>query len=355
MTPPAIKFLLLGSLMIGASAAGAVIRLVPFERAEFASNNSSASKVSGEKQTFSERCAGPGVLVCQGFEKREDFIPTRWPESGLYPGSCPACDFRDTKIKVSGNSSYRMEIPGNGGQRPAGNWTQHFGRPFGPGSTFYVQYAFRADSNWLMNWDAILGSWPKLSIIHNSKGGTCAMEEITASNSRGSGALTMYGECGASSFTTFLDGLTPNPKTNTPYLIQQGFKDPPPTTGYACHNYDPNAGPPYTGNCFYFLPNTWYTLYWRIHVGDWGKPNSSVEGYIGVTGSQWKKFINALNWTLNSNNPPDSGFDSITLTQFMTNAKQVPHPSAYVWYDDLIISSQPIALPTEPAPESKAP
>ena len=152
----------------------------------------------------------------------------------------------------------------------------------------------------------------------------------------------MYGECGGTSFATALDGVTPDPRTNTPYLIQQGRKDPPPTTGYECHNYDPKPGPPYTGDCFYFEPDTWYTLYWKIHVGDWGKPDSSVEGYVGPTDGQLKKFINALNWTLNSNNPPDGGFDSITLTQFMTNARLVDHPTAHVWYDDLIVSTEPI-------------
>jgi hypothetical protein len=174
------------------------------------------------------------------------------------------------------------------------------------------------------------------------------MEDVVLSNLRASGAPTMYGECGGTSLTTYVDGLTPNPKTNTPYLIQQGFTDSPPTTGYACHNYDPKPGPPYTGHCFYLQPNTWYTFYWRIHVGSWGQPNSSVEAYIGPTGGQPKKFINAINWTFNPNNPPDSGFDTITLTQFMTNAQPNPHPTASVWYDDLVISTEPISPAAAP-------
>ncbi len=343
----ALATLLLGGLLMTALAIAA-IRLVPPEQTKPPVNSGSVAAASEERRSFSERCAGHGVLVCEGFDKPAAFEPARWPNSGLYRGGCPTCDFQDTSIKVSGKSSYRMEIPGNSGERPAGNWVQHFGRAFGPGSTFYVQFAFRADSNWLMNWNAIVGSWPKLSIFHNSTGGTCAMEDIVLSNLRGTGAPTMYGECGGTSFSTYLDGLTPDPKNNTPYLIQQGFTDPPPTTGYACHNYDPKPGPPYTGDCFYFQPNTWYTLYWKIHVGNWGQANSSVEGYIGPTGSQLKKFINAINWTFNSNNPPDSGFDTVTLTQFMTNAQPVSHPTASVWYDDLVISNEPIPTPIAP-------
>jgi hypothetical protein len=307
-----------------------------------------APPVAGKSQTFDERCAGPGILVCEGFDRPEDFVPARWPGSGVGPGSCSTCTVRDTAVKASGKSSFRMEIPGNSGERPAGNWVQHFGRGFGPGSTFYVQFAFRADSNWFMNWDAIVGSWPKIAIFHNWAGGTCAVEDAVLTNVRGTGVPVMYGECGGTSFNTGLDGLRPDPKNNTPYLIQQGFTDPPPTKGYACHNYDPNAGPPYTGNCFHLQPDVWYTFYWKIHVGNWGQPNSSIEGYVGTTGGQLKKFINAVRWTLNANSPPDSGFDAITLTQYMTDAKPVSHPSAYVWYDDLIISSEPIACPTAP-------
>lgn len=306
----------------------------------------SAPPVPKGSATFNERCSQNGVIVCEGFERPEQFLPARWPNSGLYLGGCASCNLRDTSIKASGQSSFRMEIPGNSGERPAGNWAQHFGRAFGPGSTFYVQYAFRADSNWLMNWNAIVGSWPKLSIIHNWAAGTCAIEDLVVSNLRASGVPTMYGECGGTTFSTRLDGVTPDPKNDTPYLIQQGFTDPAPTTGYACHNYDPRPGPPYTGDCFHFQADTWYTLYWKIHVGDWGKPNSNVEGYVGPTGGQLRKFINAVHWTLNSNNPPDAGFDSITLTQFMTSAKPVPHPTAYVWYDDLIVSTEPIAQST---------
>ena len=307
------------------------------------------------QRSLAERCAGKRVLVCEGFESMEKFMPAQWPASGLYPGSCPTCTFRDTEVKASGKSSLRMDLIGKGGPRPAGNWAQHFGKAFGPGSTFYVSYSFRVDKNWLVDWDVLLGSWPKLSIIHNWAGGTCAMEEITVSDLRGSRAPTMYGECGGTSFTTNLDGVTPNPKTNPPYLIQQGKRDPSPTTGYECHNYDPKPGPPYTGHCFYFEADVWYTLYWKIHVGDWSKPNSSVEGYIGPSDGQLKKFINALKWTLNSNNPPDNGFDAITLTQFMTNAKLVTHPTAYVWYDDLIVSPEPIPPPSGVTPASQVP
>lgn len=305
---------------------------------------------ASEGRSFEERCGGPGVLVCEGFDKSEDFLPARWPGSGLYPGSCPTCTFRDTAVKASGKSSFRTEIPGNSGERPAGNWAQHFGRGFGPGSTLYVQFAFRADSNWFINWDATVGSWPKLAIFHNWSGGTCAVEDLVLSNLRASGAATMYGECGGTNLSTRLDGVTPDPKNDTPYLIQQGFTDPPPTAGYACHNYDPKAGPPYAGQCFYFQPDTWYTIYWKIHVGNWGQPTSRVEAYVGPTGGQLIKFINAIHWTINSNNPADSGFDTITLTQYMTNAKAVAHPTARVWYDDLIISSEPIPPPVAPTP-----
>ena len=170
---------------------------------------------ASDQRSFDQRCAASGVLICESFDLPSDFVPAESPDSGLFPGSCPTCDFRDTSIKASGLASYRMEIPGRTGPRPAGNRVQRFNHTFGEHSTFYVSFSFRPDRNWMTNnWEALSGTSPKIVIFHNYKGGTCAATEITTVNAGARGYLTGYLECGKR-------GLYTN-EGNPPYQLEQG-------------------------------------------------------------------------------------------------------------------------------------
>jgi hypothetical protein len=60
-------------------------------------------------------------------------------------------------------------------------------------------------------------------------------------------------------------------------------------------------------------------------------------------------------FTLQNENP-GKDFDSLTLLTYMTNKSVLKnHPAAYTWYDELIVSSKPIAPPVHSAvsPEMK--
>jgi hypothetical protein len=68
------------------------------------------------------------------------------------------------------------------------------------------------------------------------------------------------------------------------------------------------------------------------------------------------KWVNANNYILNTENLcnatgtgqgtlPCPGFNTLELTQFMTGKISGTGPAANVWYDELIISSQPIPAP----------
>jgi len=305
-------------------------------------------------QDFTTRCAAAGVLVCQGFDTAATFALT---DANGGPGwhletDCPTwptpCVQRDTTVAFSGASSARLDIYGNTGENAEANWVQPFGQTFGPNTTFYVQYAFRADPNWTsIDWTqtgpAGDNTAPKLSIFHNHNS-TCASEEITFHDHNAWDMLAGYSECGSTHFTTQLDGVTYT--ENTPFLLQQGFTAPAPFTGENCQWS--NAGP--TGTCFKFVANTWYTLYFKIHIGGWGQPNSTIEAWFAPQGSGMKKFINVTGFPFDQDTGSD-GFDTLTLTQFMTGKMaSVAHATAHVWYDELIVSSNPIAPPTGPQP-----
>jgi len=323
-----------------------------------------SNSTSTATQNFQARCAQPGVLTCQGFDDPAIFS-TVVSEAALTDGFGTASHpnlTRDTSVFISGGSSANFFIPAGAGENSTGNFWSFFGQGannkfFGQNTTFYVQYAFRADAAWTStNWTQFGGSGqntaPKLSIFHNSIAGSCAEEEITTHNHNGRDLPTIYTECGARSAVTGSDGATYNEGGPLLYF-QQGWTVPAPFTGYQCeYNSGAFSGP----NCFHFAPNQWYTIYFKIHVGTWGSPNSSIEAWIAPYGQQMTKWVNANNYILNTENLcnasgtgpgslPCSGFNTLELTQFMTGKISGTGPAANVWYDELIISSQPIPAP----------
>jgi len=304
-------------------------------------------------ESFRSRCARPGVIVCQGFDSAAVFAPGVWPRTGFYyEKDCPTwprpCVQQDMTIAFSGASSARWDIYGKTSENAEGNWFQLFPQTFGENSTFYVQYAFRADPNWVsFDWTQTGphgdNTAPKISIFHNHVA-SCAAEEITIHDHNSWSTPTGYTDCGANQLTTKLDGVTYTSKGD--FLIQQGFTAPAPFTGENCQwgNDVPS------GTCFKIRPNAWYTLYFKIHVGNWGKPDSSVEAWYAPQGLGMRKFINVPGYTLNKDKGVP-GFDALTLTQFMTGKKaSAAHPTAHVWYDELIVSSEPIPAPAGATP-----
>ncbi len=314
---------------------------------------------------FQTRCALPGVLNCQGFDDAATFTSVV-SESGLTDGFGTASHpnlTRDTSVFLSGGSSANFFIPAGAGENDTGNWWQFFGqgsnnRFFGQNSTFYVQYGFRADAAWTgTDWTQYGASGsntaPKISIFHNVIAGSCAMEEITIHNHNAKNLPTLYTECGSRQAITGSDGVTYSEAGPLLYF-HQGWTEPTPFTGYECeYNNGAFSGP----NCFHFVANQWYTLYFKITIGTWGSPNSSVEGWVAPYGQQMKKFLNTHNYVLQTeslcnatNSGPGSspclGFNVLELTQFMTGKiSGNTSPAAHVWYDEVIISSQPIAAP----------
>lgn len=315
---------------------------------------------------FAFRRTQPGVLNSQGFDTAATFSTTV-SESALtdgfsYETSCPTwptpCISRDTTVFVSGGSSANFLIPASAGENDTGNWWSFFGQGssnqyFGPNSTFYVQYAFRADAAWTStNWTNYGANGdntaPKLSIFHNVTAGSCAQEEITTHNHNAFDMPTVYTDCGSTSAYTDSGGTNYN--EGGTFLFQQGFTAAAPFTGYDCQ-YN-NGATPVGPSCFFFQPNTWYTLYYKISIGSWGNANSTIEAWVAPYGQQMKKWLNVHNYTLQTDNNCGSGgssacpgFNTLELTQFMTGkgtGSSNNSPAAHVWYDELIISSQPI-------------
>ena len=276
-----------------------------------------------QPQDFDARCHAPGVLVCQGFDSPLITITAKWPAPGLYPAwDGTVRGTFDRAQKASGEGSLRFEIPSHSSANAAGYWRQPFGRNFGQGSTFYVQFRERFSPEMLTNnW----GDTTWKQVIFHNEGSTCGAVELTTTQYYHSGFPIMYTDCGGRSLVTN-DG-------NPPYQQQQG--------GYNCWYAKTNPK-----DCFLYPANQWVTFYYQVSIGHWGKPDSAINAWVGVNEKPLRQWIKMPNFMLR-NDHPGQDYDCLTLLTYMTNKNtSVDHPTAYAWYDELLVSTRPISPPT---------
>lgn len=284
-----------------------------------------APVTSSGSADFQTRCRAAGVLKCLGFDSSSDFAPAQWPNNGLYPaGDGQYRCVLDTAITASGAGSMRCYIPGRTGAQPSGWWFQHFGQTFGENSVFYVQVRQRFDAVMInTDWQALVGSYWKQLFFQNDaySCGAGGLVTVSGTGSTYLGFPTMYSDCGTNPVFGS-DGLT----------LQQGDVT------------NCRYPGPYTG-CAKYPIDTWVTYYYRIQLGNWGQPNSYIQAWVALDGGPYKKWIDMPNFVYNAD-PAHPGINSLTLTDYMTNKNStVDHPTANMWYDELIISTQPIAVP----------
>jgi hypothetical protein len=313
-----------------------------------ATTQSAAGGVAGGSD-FATRCAQPGVLVCQGWDQASDFIPATWPASGIYPNNnnSYANATMDTMTFKSGSGSLRYKHPaGVALANTTGYWRQLFGQRFGQNSHFYVQYALRWSLEMLSNTASWNSRWKHI-IMHQSDGSSCSSVELTVFNSFSASYPNvlpqMYTDCGARSMYTQLDNRTWT--DSTPLLLQQTSQ--PGISGFSCQ-YGALSNGAGTGNgCFNLTQytNKWVTFYYDIQIGSWGQPNSSIKAYISVDGGPYLQWVNVTNMTLYYSSGPTNGYDVMQLTPYQTGLSTSASADAYLWFDDLIVSSQPISAP----------
>jgi hypothetical protein len=318
-----------------------------------------AAQATTADADFQARCGASGVILCQGFDDPAVFAHPRWPASGLYPeyNTTNYGGSQDTAVFASGGGSLKFTIPSFGGSDSAGSWRQLFTPNLSDGpsnavmfkenSTFYVQFQQRFSPEFLTNnWPGTYGTpgitWWKQEIISNDNS-TCGSVELTTVNAYQKGYPTMYSHCGDDGFQV--------PIPNFDYLNEQGAS--PTDLSYNCH-YHANQNVP--GSCFMYPANTWVTFYYKVSIGTWGQPNSTIQAWVSVGGQPYVEWVNIQNHTLNEDPTKGADYDMITLTPYMSYriSSISAGPTAYTWYDELIVSTQPIAVPggTPPPPPS---
>lgn len=325
-----MKYLLGGSLLTG-TAALAMANVAVANDADFAA-----------------RCNGPGVVKCVGFDNTTTDIVRG---QNLHPDG--AGNFRaglDSTTRASGAGSLRFDLPPppHAGANIAGRWSPQsndgLGRLFGQNSVFYVQFRQRFSPEFITNtWDS---AWK--TVIFHYQQATCASLELTTQRYYSYNIPHMYTNCGPTHMFTSLDGTRYN--EDPPLLLQQG--------DYRCEYGNIN-----TSTCFNFVANEWLTFYYKITIGTWDQPNSTVEAWVARQGQGYRQFIRVPGMPLSCNADScttspgrDQGYNNITLlpymTQLSTNSGRAGVTSS-VWYDELIVSTQPIPAPaTGPLPQS---
>jgi hypothetical protein len=99
--------------------------------------------------------------------------------------------------------------------------------------------------------------------------------------------------------------------------------------------------------------NTWITFSYHIKLGPLDSsgnfPGTLVEAWVATEGQPYKKWIDLPNFYFVGNGP-GAPFNHLELYPYMTykDATQGGYPTAHVWYDELIVSTQPIAAPAVP-------
>lgn len=305
---------------------------------------------------FQARCLTTGVIVCQGFDSPDNFIGKNFTgESGLYGNESLAYKgTRDTTIAASGASSLRFEIDSGTGANSAGNWSQYIFGPsvgtqtdaFAPGETFYVQFRQRFSPE-MLTASFGGGGWKQV-IFHNDLGGTCGAEEITTNNFAYRNWPNMYTHCGQFAPAYDVAG-TVALEFSQPY--PPGSSGTPGTDYYCLENMVGNPA----NRCAVYATNAWMTFYYRVTIGAWGQPNSTIQAWVGYEGQPLKMWINRNSYTIYQNGAGDPGFNSVTLLPYDTGKNGQAHPTAYTWYDELIISSQPILAPDNSGADTTPP
>lgn len=289
---------------------------------------------------FATRCADANVVRCYGFEDAADLadrIYGRSSDNGIYMT-------RDTAQKASGAASLRAEIPPLSGADTSGsffiNFSDDLTQRFGEGTEFYVQWRQRFSPEMLRSFRGGNG-WKQIIVGAGDYGNTimfsCSEQETVFqqdSRSGGGGHPWVYHSCGRFVDLEYFDGTQ----------IRMQHQGPPPC-------YYPNDP---QGGCKKYVANQWMTFQMNIKVNRWNQNNSRFRAWAANAGEASVQIYDSDlsgGMTYYKNNDPNAFFGKVWFLPYNTNKDETDnHPTAYTWYDDLVISRTRVADPDGPAP-----
>lgn len=310
---------------------------------------STRSEPAEERSDFVARCNAPGVARCFGFDSASEMIANPKGNFGLRPNHDGRTPEIDTTVRASGAGSLKFTIPSNTYDDPSGsffaNFSSDLATQFGEGQEFYVQWRQRFDPGMLRYFKQSGGGYTAWKQVIIGEGDqprykptdSCTELEVVMNQKITYMGPFVYTSCGRYIGLDFFDGAQDR-------MQHQG----PP---FCYYPDDPRHG------CFRYAANEWMTFQVNVKIGKWNTPSSRIRVWAAHL-AQPSIMIYDTNissgpgYTLynipggSSGTYPGAKYGKIWLLTYMTKKDGLEtYPTAYTWYDDLIISRQKIAEP----------
>lgn len=322
---------------------------------------------------FQTRCAAAGVLRCFSFDTDADFnfgsggTNGAWGYNYGYMPPSGQNDYsrilRDTSTKASGVSSLRFTVPSNTGADTSGSWFANVSpisgsNNIGNGGTLFVQWRQRFSADWINTNYSGGTTQPKLMSVSAGDKATCVPGKQNTVDCPGSctdidtvaaaweigknNVILSYHSCtGDGTHNAYAPMEYLDPKLGQ-IVIQNAIP--------GCY-YGPVPGAGYpVPPCKALIADNWMTFKVEITVGNFNQNNSTYRMWVGYDG---QPLVKILDFSPASGRPfyyvqqdPTHLFGKVWFLPYMTNKDSTQtHPVGYVWYDDIIFSTQDIADP----------
>jgi hypothetical protein len=321
----------------------------------------SNSTVPASTADFQTRCSSPGVLRCIGFDSPSDITGIWGDNTGVFPGT--ALPALDATVKASGNSSLKFTIPSLSGANSSGsyfaNFTPDLSTQFGENSGFYIQWRQRFSPEFLTSpyqggegWkQTIIGTGDVPGCTPGSGTPACStscsdLEIVTLNNSQRD-FPQMYQSCTGSTSHGPYDPFEQLFNSDD-FKLQNAM--PAPYCLYSQGHTSPKTYFPPNGNCFAYFPDEWMTFQIYVQTGPRVNDeftNSFVQLWVAREGQPSQLVINWGPYNLSAGSATaNQQYGKVWLLPYNTGKDAtVSYPTAYTWFDELIVSTQKIPDP----------
>ena len=336
--------------------------------------------------------------MAMGFDTQKDWLSRIADTSGCHAENAPGCRANawDPNVKASGAGSVRFDIRSKTSQGGGGNVVVNFSSDnsvqFGANDEFWLQWRQRFDPFIIEHVYHETGGgsgngWKQIIIAQGDRtlpsgsildGYACSEAQLVIENTGNRGFPSGYIECGR--YANFEKRLGENSKGST-IITRQNAR------GSRCIFFPRSKD---ISGCLAYYPNEWMTFMVHLRMGPEGRAVSSVTGISqpGFINSTYDFYVARQGQPLdlahhqegvviprgqfwnpakggNPDDPDDPGYGNsgwtghdahpqakygkVWLTPYHTfkDPGEV-HQDASIWYDEVIVSTKPIAAPGGP-------
>ena len=285
------------------------------------------------QRSFQLRCQSPAVVRCISFDREDQAPDLSWWAVGESEGRGAMGRYKnreeyllpelDCATAVSG-CSLRFTIPSRSGAGHSGSWflnfSDDFSLQFGENEEFYVQWRQRFSPSFL-DTDYDGGGWKQIIVGEGDRPDfgpdnkvvwSCTQLELVVVNHRMEGSPSMYHSCGEK------DG-------DYEGLSQYRWVE--------------------------YQASEWMTFQMRVKVGTWYRndydyhQDSEIELWVAREGELSQRAVVERGYDI-ANTQTGTAYGKLWLLPYHTgkDASQ-EHSIAHTWYDELIVSREPIPDP----------